>query len=152
MPKNAWECLQTSPNSHGCQQTLTRFSTKANASNTKAHKKVQKHVKACEVTTFSCHFENFKATFCRPFKKFLWQFFLAFLKIRRQLLPPFSKFKTTFHSFLTTLDVLERLVFCFVCCAIQILFSAVESSITFLGVGVKAIPRTALLLSRNRNI
>jgi hypothetical protein len=38
--------------------------------------------------------------------------------------------------------------FCFVCYAVQILSRTVQNSITFFMGGVKAIPKTALLLSK----
>jgi hypothetical protein len=42
------------------------------------------------------------------------------------------------------------LCFCFVCCAVQSLSPAVQNAIAFLkGEGVKAIPSTALLLSKS---
>jgi hypothetical protein len=91
------------------------------------------------MTTFSRLFSNFMTT--SHLFQILWRLFPAFAqiwdnfsKIKFQL---FDINKMTFYLF-----------FCFVCYAVQSLSRLYKTLSPFLGGGVKAIPRTALLLSK----
>ncbi len=82
--------------------------------------------------TFSCLFLNLVMTFSSLFSNFV---------TTCGILDNNRHFKTTFYL----------QCFCFVCYAVQILSRAVQYAMTFSnGVCVKAIPRTALLLSKIR--
>ncbi len=121
---------------------------------------MQKHAQVCKslhkyakinfMTTFFKFYDNIFP----PFFKFV----TTFEKCYDNIFPPFLKFCDDFFPFL--FDNFRRLMttfypcfcFCFyfVCYAVQISSHVVQNAIIFFRVGgcVKAIPRTALLLSK----